>query len=119
MKILIYGNKKDSNDLIVLMKTCNPLAFRRTEYSFHENYDAYIGELAQQAADAVFVVTDGADGMEGVIAARDLQRATPVVWFSDDKAFVFQAYRLGTAYFAEKPVCAEKVTMALEKCQVL
>ena len=43
----------------------------------------------------IIVAVDGAIGMEGVIASKNIRPDTAVIWFSDDKAFGAQSYRLG------------------------
>ena len=62
------------------------------------------------------VTVNGAEGMEGVIAARDLWKNVPVIWFSDDNGFGVQSYRLGCAYFHKKPISAGILSAAIAKC---
>ena len=56
-----------------------------------------------KTADLIIVLADGADGMEGVIAAKNADGDTPVIWLSDDEGFGAQSYRLGCTYFHKKP----------------
>ena len=59
---------------------------------------------------------DGADGMEGVIAAKNVCGEVPVLCFSNDGGFGAQSYRLGCAYFHKKPVSAQILSAAIAKC---
>ena len=54
--------------------------------------------------------------MEGVIAAKNADRDTPVIWLSGDDGFGAQSYRLGCTYFHKKPIPHEKLKEALHKC---
>ena len=72
--------------------------------------------LSKGAFTAIFILKDGADGMEGAIAARRQQPKLPLAWFSDDRNFAPQAYRLQADYFAPKPLTVEKLRLALLRC---
>ena len=39
-----------------------------------------------------------------VIAAKNADGDTPVIWLSDDEGFGAQSYRLGCTYFHKKPI---------------
>lgn len=58
---------------------------------------------------------NNANGMEGVIAARNMRPNIPVVWFSNDEGFGCQAYRLNADFFHCKPVTAHVLEMALDR----
>lgn len=60
-------------------------------------------------------MADNAAGMEGVIAVQNVHPDTPIVWFSNDKNFVAQSYRLGVAYFAVKPIDEKTVSLMSEE----
>ena len=62
------------------------------------------------------IAMDGADGMEGVIAAKSVCKDVPVLWFSDDNGFGAQSYRLGCAYFHKKPVPPQVLSAAIARC---
>ncbi len=53
--------------------------------------------------------------MEGVIAVKNLYPQCPVAWISNDKGFGIQSYRLGCAFFAEKPLTKKKIAIAFER----
>ena len=115
MKIILYGTQQDCEDFQKQVGKSPPLAFRQIEYNACRDYDGFIRDL-RAPCDAVFVLADGADGMEGVIAARDLKPDTPLVWFSDDKGFGPQSYRVKCAYFAPKPLTPDKLQTAFALC---
>lgn len=117
MNILIYGNAREKELLVQHMKSQASMAFRLVTYSHAEDYDTYLAMLREQPYDMVFVMADNAVGMEGVIAVQNVQPDIPIVWFSNDKNFVAQSYRLGVNYFAVKPIDEKIVSLALTRCQ--
>ena len=117
MDVLIYGNAREKEILIQHLKTEACMAFRRVQYSHAEDYDTYLKLLRREKFDLVFVMADNAAGMEGVIAVQNVYPDIPIVWFSNDKNFVAQSYRLGVAYFAVKPLSEKIIGMAMKRCQ--
>ena len=117
MDVLIYGNSREKEILIRHLKTEACMAFRKVRYSHAEDYDTYLKMLRKQKFDLVFVMADNAAGMEGVIAVQNVYPDTPIVWFSNDKNFVAQSYRLGVMYFSVKPIDEKAVRLALKRCQ--
>ena len=117
MNVLIYGNAREKEILVQHLKSQACMAFRVVEYSHAKEYDNYLAMLRMQSYDIVFILMDNAAGMEGVIAAKNVQPDVSIVWFSNDKNFVAQSYRLGVTYFAVKPIDEKIVRLALEKCQ--
>lgn len=117
MNVLIYGSTREKERLVQRMKLQACMAFRLVTYSHAEDYDAYLAMLRNQKYNLVFVMTDNAAGMEGVIAAQNVQPQTPIIWFSNDKNFVAQSYRLGVNYFAVKPITEKVLELALKRCQ--
>ena len=117
MNILIYGTTREKELLVQYMKSQASMAFRLVTYSHADDYDTYLTMLRKHPYDMVFVMTDNAAGMEGVIAVQNVQPDVPIVWFSNDKNFVAQSYRLGVNYFAVKPVDEKIVNLALNRCQ--
>ncbi len=117
MNVLIYGTTQEKEILVQHMKSQASMAFRCVSYSHAEDYDTYLVMLREYPYDMVFVMADNAAGMEGVIAMQTVQPNTPVVWFSNDKNFVAQSYRLGVSYFAVKPVNEKIVNLALNRCK--
>ena len=116
MDVLIYGNAREKELLIQHMKTEAHLAFRTMQYSHAEDYDTYLKKLRSNIYDVVIVMADNAAGMEGVIAAQNVHPEVPIIWFSNDKNFVAQSYRLGVAYFAVKPIEQKMINLAFQRC---
>ena len=116
MDVLIYGNAREKELLIQHMKTEAHLAFRMMQYSHAEDYDTYLKKLRSNIYDVVIVMADNAVGMEGVIAAQNVHPEVPIIWFSNDKNFVAQSYRLGVAYFAVKPIEQKMINLAFQRC---
>ena len=117
MDVLIYGNMTEKELLIQHLKTEAGMAFRKIRYSHAEDYDSYLKKLRERNYDIAFILADNAVGMEGVIAAQNVHPELPIVWFSNDKNFVAQSYRLGVSYFAVKPVDEKTVNLALRRCR--
>lgn len=117
MNVLIYGNATDKELLIQHMKSQACMAFRLINYSQTDDYDTFLKMLKSNEYEMVFVMMDNAAGMEGVIAVQNLHPDTPVIWFSNDKNFVAQSYRLGVTYFSVKPISDKILSLALGRCQ--
>ncbi len=117
MNVLIYGNATDKELLIQHMKSQACMAFRLINYSQTDNYDTFLDMMNSNRYEMIFVMMDNAAGMEGVIAVQNLHPETPVIWFSNDKNFVAQSYRLGVNYFATKPINEKIMKLALNRCQ--
>jgi len=117
VNILIYGNTSDKELLIQHMKSQACMAFRKIDYLHTDNYDRFLDMLSSKEYEMVFVMMDNAVGMEGVIAVQNLRPNTPIIWFSNDKNFVAQSYRLGVTYFSVKPIEEKIIKLALQRCQ--
>lgn len=109
-RIIIYGNHEESLALISYTEFSQKHIFKHTDI-----YDTFLSYLFEDTPQAVFILIDGAIGMEGVIAVRNFCPQCPVAWISNDKGFGIQSYRLGCAYFAEKPLTKKKIAIALER----
>lgn len=117
MNVLIYGNSDDKETLIRLMESQASMAFRILEFTQTDDYDQYVNLLQKKDYEMVFVTMDNAAGMEGVIAVQNLKPEMPIIWFSNDKYFVAQSYRLGVTYFAVKPINEKMIKLALDRYQ--
>lgn len=117
MNVLIYGNARDKEIIVQHMKSQACMAFRLLHFSQADDYDEFLTLLQNQDPDLVFIMADNAAGMEGVIAVKNLYPHIPVVWFSNDKNFVAQSYRLGVSYFSVKPIDERIMSLALGRCQ--
>lgn len=117
MNVLIYGNTREKELIIQHMKSEASLAFRLLHFTQTEDYDEFVDSLQKCEPDLIYVTKDNAAGMEGVIAVKNLYPDTPVVWFSNDKNFVAQSYRLGVDYFSVKPIDEKMMNLAITRCQ--
>ncbi|MEE0265488.1 MAG: hypothetical protein UD936_07675 [Acutalibacteraceae bacterium] len=113
MKVLLFGSEAEC-DLIIEVLKCSSIA-KRLEYSQTDNSDELLNKLKSINPDMVIVSSDGAFGMERIIATRKLCPDTMLLWFSNDKDFGAQAYRLNCDYFSVKPVTKQRVLSVIEK----
>lgn len=116
MRLILYGSKADKAAFTEMLAAFPELCYRHIRIEDYSNRDSFLKGLSGSPPDSVVVAMNGADGMEGVIAAKTAFRDIPVVWFSDDGGFGAQSYRLGCAYFHKKPLSREILSAALDKC---
>ena len=118
MDILIYGKAHKQKPRAELIEKCGPMQYRKIRFSMPDGYDSYLEELNRGEAHMIFVSGDGADGMEAVIAARNLRPNTAVIWFSDDEGFGAPSFRLGCSYFSSGPITEDVLANAISRCAV-
>ncbi len=111
MKICIFANEHKHTCLQELLKSHSENCI------FYEDYDEFIDRLPQENGDILIVARDGADGMESVRAAKVLLPNIPLIWFSDDKGFCPESYRVGCNYFSAAPISEEIIKKALKRCE--
>lgn len=116
MRLILYGTEGDRSDIARAVSAVPELCYRKICIESYSDYDSFIAGLNKSAPDCVVIAVNGAEGMEGVIAARNARRETPVLWLSDDGGFGAQSYRLGCAYFQKKPLSPEALSAAIAKC---
>ncbi|MDD7220460.1 MAG: hypothetical protein PUI16_10875 [Clostridia bacterium] len=111
MRIILYGTTAG----------CEKVRTYLDDFELHiyTHMEQLIPALIETIPDAVFILMENAAGMEGVIAVKKIAPELPVAWFSNDRDFAPQAYRLHTEYFASLPVNREKITDALSRCRLL
>ena len=114
MNILVFGSDKETEDFADLVEFNEQFLFRKKNYTKVADYDGFL-ELLKGEYDMIFVLENGAKGMESVIASKNLHPETPVIWFSDDKNFGVQSYRLGTEFFGTKPITNEHLSLVAKK----
>ncbi|MBO5356965.1 MAG: hypothetical protein J6A95_04280 [Clostridia bacterium] len=117
MNILVFGSGNEVSELIDLMNSHENYIFRKKNYTYTSDYDELLKSL-KAPQDIIFVLENGAKGMESVIASRDMCPKTPVIWFSNDMHFGAQSYRLGTDYFGIKPVTNEHLALVAKKLRL-
>ncbi len=103
MKLILYGTEAD-------------LRYRIMQVTDYPDYDSFITGLGESPPDCIVIAMDGADGMEGVIAAKSVCKDIPGLRFSDDNGFGVQSYRLGCAYFHKKTVSSQNLSAAIARC---
>ena len=116
MKFVLYGTKADRNEFAKLLSLLPSCRYRNVRIDVFSDYDSFIAGLGESPPECVVIMMNGANGMEGVIAAKNVCENVPVLWFSDDNGFGVQSYRLGCAYFHKKPVSPEILSAAIAKC---
>ena len=116
MRLILYGTETDKDEFMCSVTALPDLRYRKMQVTDYPDYDSFITGLGESPPDCIVIAMDGADGMEGVIAARNTCGQVPVVWFSNDGGFGAQSYRLGCAYFHEKPVSPRVLSAAIAKC---
>ena len=86
------------------------------EYRHVNDIEEFERVLVNWMPSLIVVLADGAAGMESVYRSRQRRPSLPVFWFSDDREFGMQSYRLDCAYFSTKPVTPEKMACAMKRC---
>ena len=113
MKVLLFGSETECSLITEFLK-CSSIA-KKLEYSQTDNSDELLNKLRLINPDIVIVSSDGAFGMERIIATRKLCPDTTLLWFSNDKDFGAQAYRLNCDYFSVKPITKQRIVSVVEK----
>ena len=83
MRSAVYGTKTDREELSRLLSALPEQCYRKIRVTDYPDRDSFIAGLRESPPDIVVVMMDGADGMEGVIAARNICGDVLVLWFSD------------------------------------
>ena len=109
MRVLIFGENTDCKQISDYLNN-----YGSNIYTHTNNPDELLHKLAVNSFDLIIIISDGAFGMERVIAARKLCPDTTLFWFSNDKDFGAQAYRLNCNYFSTKPVTDQKLDKAIK-----
>ncbi len=115
MKLCFYGPEADHRNIMELLELLPKYRNWAASCVCYADYDSFVENLAQGRYDAVFITENNANGMEGVIALRNVCPELPVIWFSNDEGFGCQAYRLHTDFFHAKPVTPAILEMALSR----
>lgn len=91
---------------------------RNIQIAYFDSTEELIPALFDNVFAAAIVAMGNAAGMEAVIALRKANRRLPVAWFSNDRNFAAQAYRLDIEYFTALPLSADKLGQALKRCGI-
>ena len=115
--MLIYGLQQDYNAVMACIDGLPELQYRRIDCTHTESYDEFLHHLGAGQHEIVLVLTDGAEGMEGIIAAQTLRPEAKKIWISNDAGFAIQAHRMECAYFAVKPITEEIIAKGYRACR--
>lgn len=115
MKTLLFGEPQECEAAaqMLAIASADPGTL---EYRHTADLEEFEQALATWMPTLVIVLADGAAGMESVYRSRQRRPNLPVFWFSDDREFGMQSYRLECAYFSTKPATADKIASALKRC---
>lgn len=117
MRMLLFGKECECRAAAEMIRTSELLLGHTYEICQVDDLEEFEKNLADWEPTLLVILADGAEGMECVYRARDRRPDLPVFWFSNDRGFGVQSYRLDCAYFAIKPVTAEKVNQAFHRCR--
>lgn len=117
--ILIIGQNQECEEAVLLLKQYFEIEKKTFQCFVSNNYDELYQQIVDIAPSLVIALAEGADGMECVYQAKRYNCDMPVFWFSDDRKFSIQSHRLECAYFAQKPLTAEKLDKAFSRCKSL
>ncbi len=119
MKAVLFGTKQEYAELMEAFRALPAWSNSEMDCCHLEDYDDFRHQLADERHDLIIVTANGATGMEACIGARKIRPDTPLFWFSDDRAFGPQSYRLECTYFATKPVSQTRLMNAFARCQAV
>ena len=115
MNLCFFGPSTDRQVILDLLNEVPEYSHLRDSVSYFEDYDSFVENLPQKHYDCAVITENNANGMEGVIALRNVLPQLPLIWFSNDEGFGCQAYRLNADFFHTKPITAEILKMALRR----
>lgn len=83
MLICVYDTANEAEILKAKITQIATATYRRIVYRVCGRYESFVKEC--KTADLIIVLANGANGMEGVIAVKSVDRNKPVIWLSDDE----------------------------------
>ena len=116
IKTLLFGEFQECDAIGKMLGQTEGFATDAHEFRHIDDIEEFEKILVTWMPSLVIVLADGAAGMESVYRSRQRRPSLPVFWFSDDREFGMQSFRLGCAYFSTKPVTPEKIKLALRRC---
>ena len=117
--IVLYGNEAECTEAIRLLhETFSTRDIGYTYCSVHTREELK-KQLVFGKINLAIILSNGADGMEGVYTVKEYDSNIVVFWFSNDYGFGIQSHRLECAYFAVKPLTGDKLTKALNHCDYI
>lgn len=116
IKTLLFGECQECETVGKMLEHTNQFPKDAHEYRHIDDLEEFEKILVTWMPSLVIVLADGAAGMESVYRSRQRRPSLPVIWFSNDRAFGMQSFRLECAYFSTKPVTPDKIKLALRRC---
>ena len=77
MRLILYGTKTDRDEFMCSVTALPDLRYRKMQVTDYPDYDSFITGLGESPPDCIVIAMDGADGMEGVIAAKSVCKNVP------------------------------------------
>ncbi len=118
MKITVFTHREEAAEFKEIINSLSDSREISLECNYYDNYDDFIRGFPTDKAGAVIVARRGADGMECARNARLMRPDIPLIWFSDDKAFGIESYRLECAFFSAEPITEKILKTALLRCMI-
>ncbi len=115
LKALLFGGAQECEMTAQLLEQISS-DHGTFEYHHTEDLEEFEEALATWMPTLVIVLANGAAGLESTYRSRQRRPNLPVFWFSDDREFGMQSYRLECAYFSTKPATQDKIHSALKRC---
>lgn len=119
VRTLMFGDEQECRAAAEMLRTMEPLSGCQHSLCHASELEAYEKALVDWNPTLLIVLAEGAEGMECVYRSRERRPLLPVFWFSDDRAFSMQSYRMNCAYFSTKPISKEKLSNAFHRCSHL
>ena len=117
IKALIFGAPEECKAAWETLRALESCAAHHHELCHVDDIEEFERQLVEWEPTLTIVLADGAAGLESVFRSRQRRPCIPVFWFSDDREFGMQSYRLDCAYFSTKPVTDEKISNAIARCE--
>ena len=116
IKTLLFGREQECRAAAEVLGALDLLTGHVHDQRHVDDLEELDMLMADWMPSLLIVLADGAKGMEAVYRARERRPGLPVFWFSDDREFGMQSYRLGCAYFSTKPLTPDKIHHAIRRC---
>lgn len=116
VKALIFGEQHECRTVGEMIKAATLFGPHLHEALHVDDLEGLEEKLVDWEPSLVIVLADGAKGLECVFRTKECRPSLSVFWFSDDREFGMQSYRLNCAYFSTKPVTEEKLHHAIRRC---
>lgn len=117
VRTLLFGKREECETAVQVLNTLEMFSEYDHEYFYINNLEEFDKLLVDLGPTLLVVLADGAEGMECVYRAREHSQDIPVFWFSDDRDFAVQSYRMNCAYFSDKPITSDKALNAFKRCK--